>query len=152
MPAKAARFPMKPVALWRIGASSALIGGLCAAAHNWLTGGEFAWPKTVVVAAGAGMVTFIGYFLQPTLLQGERLYVSNSFGFRQWLALADIERVTMQKFWMHPCMRIVAREGKVYWLMRETVRLDEMHAAIVAQSGAQHPLAVALSTPLYALK
>lgn len=151
-PAESRRFPLNPVALWRIGAPSALLGGLCAAAHGWWSSGNFAWPKTIGVAAGAAIVTLLGYFLQPTVMRGDRLYISNLWGFRQWLALADIQLVTQKRYLNQPGFRIVATNGKTYWLSRETIRLDELHERIVASAGAANPLAIALSTPLYQLK
>lgn len=146
------RFPLNPITLWRIGAPSALIGGLCAATHNWLTGGDFAWPKTIAVAIGAGLVTLMGYYLQPTLLRGDQLYISNIWGFRQWLALSDIVSITQKKYIGQPGFRIVAKTGKAYWLARETVRLAELHERVVAAAGENNPLAVALRTPLYQLE
>lgn len=148
----ARRFPLNPVTLWRIGAPSALLGGLCAATHNWWTSGTFAWPKTIAVAIGAAVVTFMGYYLQPTLLRGERLYISNLWGFRQWLALSDIATVSQKRYLRQPGFRIVANNGKSYWLSRETVRLGELHERIVAVAGESNPLAVALRTPLHQLE
>jgi len=146
------RFPLNPVALWRIGAPSALIGGLCAASYDWWTSGHFAWPKTIGVAIGAAIVTLMGYFLQPTLLRGDRLYISNLWGFRQWLALADIESVNQKRYLNQPGFRIVARNGKVYWLSRDTIRVGELYERVVATAGAANPLALALSTPFHQLQ
>ena len=146
------RFPLNPIALWRIGAPSALVGGLCAAAHNWWSSGHFAWPKTVGVAAGAAIVTLMGYFLQPTVLRGDKLYISNRWGFRQWLVLADIESVSQKRYLNQPGFHITSRDGKIYWLSRETVRLGELYERVVASAGESNPLAVALSTPLHQLQ
>jgi hypothetical protein len=148
----ARRFPLNPVTLWRMGAPAALVGGLCAATYNWWSGGTFAWPKTIGVAAGAAIVTLTGYYLQPTLLRGDRLYVSNLWGFRQWLRLSDIATVTQKRYLRQPGFRIVASNGKAYWLSREIVRLGELHECIVTAAGESNPLAEALRTPLHQLE
>jgi hypothetical protein len=103
------------------------------------------------MAIAAVMVVAI-YFLQPTLCGESGVKAVNTWGLRKHVAWSDIKSVSLGRLYLvQPSLKLVDSQGRSYWIARDTKDLRSMHTLANAHGGPDHPLTVALETPLYKL-
>ena len=145
-------FPIKPQTLWRQAFPGLLLGALASRAASWLNGEPFSWPNTVPLMAIAAVMVVAIHFLQPTLCGESGVKAVNTWGFRRHIAWTDIKSVSLSRLYLiQPSLKLVDLAGRRYWIARDTKNLGCMHKLAKAHGGANHPLTVALETPLYQL-
>lgn len=128
------------------------MGAVAARVLLWAQGGAFSLPSTLpLMGVAAVMVVFL-YFFQPTLCGPAGLKVMNSWGLRRTVAWNDIAQVGLARLHLvQPSLKLVDRQGRAYWIARDTRDLRGLHALSKAFGGVDHPLTLALETPLHQL-
>jgi hypothetical protein len=146
------KFPLKLSALWRQIYPALLAGALLSQAIEWMRGNPFSLPSMFNLMALATAYVLYSHWLYPTMAGPAGLSLLNMWGRRHavpWDAISDV-RLARQYF-IYPSLRVRCNKGRVYWIGTDCARLAELHALATRHGGPQHPLALALSTPLYAL-
>jgi hypothetical protein len=151
-PAGMQAFRAKPVVLWRLTFPSLLLGAFTAAALRWFAGKPFSWPDTLPLMLIAAVIVVLTYVLQPTLAGAAGLRVLNTWGTRSFLGWGEVVRVDFARLYgLQPSLRLRDQRGRSYWIARESSGLQTLWRLAVQHGGPQHPLALALQTPLYRL-
>jgi hypothetical protein len=145
-------FRVRPVALWRLTFPSLVLGALLGSLPGWWAGRAVVWPDTVPLMAVAAVMVVLTYWLQPTLAGPAGLRVMNSWGVRGFVGWSEVASVELARLYgLQPSLRLRNHRGRSYWIARDSERLQDLWALAVQHGGAQHPLALALQTPLYRL-
>lgn len=145
-------FNIKLPTLWRQVFPAMVLGGLTWRGMMWLQGKPFNWPDTLPMMVIAGAFVLIMYFLQPTQAGEAGLNVMNNWGTRQRIAWSDIRSVNLARFYLlQPSLCLLDGKGKSYWIALDTKDLSGLHELASTHGGADHPLTLALETPLYRL-
>lgn len=145
-------FPAKIPALWRQAFPGLMLGAVVGRLTLWVQGQPFSLPGTLPLMAVAAMMVVLMYYFQPTLAGKDGVKAMSAWGFRRFVAWADIESVRFARLYLlQPSLKIVDSRGRAYWIAKETRNLGALHALAVEYGGASHPLARALETPLHAL-
>lgn len=145
-------FPVRLPALWRQAFPGLMAGALTGRAWSWLQGEAFSWPQTLPLMAAAALLVVFIHLLQPTQAGPEGLVLGTSWGWRRPVGWEDIvEARHARLFPVQPAIRLCDRQGRVYWIPRETQDLPGLHALARARGGPGHPLTLALEVPMYRL-
>lgn len=145
-------FPIKLPTLWRQVFPAMVLGGLTSRGLLWLQGQPFNWPDTLPMMAVAAVLVLMIHFLQPTQAGETGLHVMTIWGFRRRLAWADVRSVSFARLYLlQPSLRLLDAQGRSHWIATDTKDLAGLHELARAHGGADHPLTLALETPLYQL-
>jgi hypothetical protein len=145
-------FPVKIPTLWRQAFPGLVLGALVARASLWLQGQPFSWPETWPLMLVAAAMVCAMYFFQPTQAGPAGLKAMQYSGLRRFVAWSEVGEVGFGRlYFIQPSLRLVDRQGRVYWIARDTRDLKGLHALARQFAGPAHPLTRALETPLFAL-
>lgn len=145
-------FPVRLPALWRQAFPGLMAGAVASRAWAWLHGEPFSWPQSLPLMAVAALVVVCIHLLQPNQAGPEGLVLGTSWGWRRQVAWEDIvEARHARLFPFQHAIRLCDRQGRVYWLPRETQDLAGLHRLALARGGPAHPLTLALEVPMYRL-
>jgi hypothetical protein len=147
------KFPIKPTALWRQIYPALLVGALLSRGYDWLMGGQFSLPNMLLLMGFASFYVVYSHLFYPMLAGPSGLRLINGWGLRRSVAWADIVEVRhARQFGIIPSLRVRCANGRVYWIGTEVSNLAELYALATESGGPDHPLALALATPQYALR
>ena len=145
-------FPVKIPALWRQASQGMVLGALMARVSLWMQGQPFSWPNTLPVMGLAAIAVAVVYFFQPTLVGASGLKAMSTWGYRRTVAWPDITQVTFARlYFLQPSLKLIDRNGRAFWIARDTRNLHALHTLAKTHGGEQHPLTLALETPLFRL-
>ena len=148
------RLPTRLPLLWRLMVLSLTAGALIARTWDWLEGEPFRGVPTLFIVALAAPSVLLWYYLFDARAGAAGLRLFDAAGIPHHVAWGEIEAASLSR-WPYllfaPAVKLVLRDGRVRWLPRETKNLGELHALVLRQCGADHPLVQALETPLHRL-
>lgn len=145
-------FRVKIPTLWRQAFPGLALGGIVGRLSLWIQGEPFSLPNTLPLMAIAAVLVVLMHYLQPTMAGEDGIKAMNSWGVRRFLKWSDIASVTFGRMYgVQPSLKLTDRNGRAYWIARDTKHLGALHALAVEHGGRTHPLARALETPLHAL-
>lgn len=146
------KFPLKPAALWRHIYPTLLVCAIIGQGVDWLRGDQFSMPSMLPLMVTSVCYVLFMHVFSPTLAGTSGLRLINIWGLRRAVAWDEIVDVRNQRrFHWIPSLRVRCANGRVYWIDTEAANLAELYALAAQSGGPQHPLALALATPLYAL-
>jgi hypothetical protein len=146
------KFPLKLAAQWRQIYIPLLIGAVLGQGYSWLQGGSFSVPSVELMAVAAFYVGYMHLF-HPMRAGASGLRLINGWGMRRQVAWESIVEVRhARQFGLLPSFRVLSDNGNVYWISSEIANLAGLHALATQYGGPEHPLALALATPQYALR
>lgn len=145
-------FPVKIPTLWRQAFPGLVFGAIVGRLSLWVQGQPFSLPGTLPLMVIAAAMVAVMYYFQPTLAGPKGVKAMSNWGFRKQVSWSDIQSVHFARwYFLQPSLKLVDRNGSTYWIAKDTKDLGELHAMVVQYGGADHPLALALETPLHAL-
>jgi hypothetical protein len=146
------KFPLKLTALWRQIYPALLFGALLSQAIEWMRGNPFSLPSMFPLMALATVYVLYSHWLSPTMAGPAGLSLLNMWGARRAVPWGDVSEVRLaRQYGIYPSFRVRCSKGRVYWIGTDCSRLAQLHALAERHGGPQHPLTLALATPLYAL-
>lgn len=146
------KFPLKLSALWRQIYPALLLGALTSQVIEWLRGNPFSLPSMFPLMAMATVYVLYSHWLYPPMAGPNGLSLLNMWGARRPIAWDEVSEVRLaRQYGIYPSLRVRNKQGQVYWIGTDCTRLADLHALAERHGGPQHPLALALATPLYAL-
>ncbi len=142
-------FRVKLTALWRQVFPIGLLMTALLRIGAWLNGETFSWPSTLPLSISAGLVVLIFYVLRPTQASADGLKLLSRLGHRRFVAWADIAQVNFgHRQPLEPAFRITDVQGRLHWIPRHTQDMRTLQQMATKFGGPNHPVAVALATPL----
>jgi hypothetical protein len=148
------RLPTRLPVLWRMTVLSLSLGVLMARLWDFAQGRPFSGVPTLAVTAMAVPMVASMYLLMAGRAGERGMRLFDGWGWPRQVAWDDIVDVQLRR-WpalvFAPALAIRSRQGRVYWLPRESAGLGELHALVQRAAGPDHPLARALQTPLHRL-
>lgn len=143
------RFPVKLAALWRQVFPIGVLVAAISAASRWLAGQPFSWPSTLPLAVAAAIVVAALHMIRPVEVDPRGIRLLHRLGFRRLVPWSSISEVRFgYRLPLEPGFRVTDNRGRVLWLPRHTMRLRELQRLSALYGGEDHPLALALETPL----
>lgn len=145
-------FPVKLPTLWRQVFPGLVLGALLGRASQALQGETFSWPHTAPLMVAAAVVVLLGHALQPTQAGPAGLRAMTPWGFRRAVPWDDIASASFARmFLLQPSIRLLDKQGRSYWIARDTKNLPGLHGVAQTYGGRSHPLTRVLEVPLYKL-
>jgi hypothetical protein len=146
------KFPIKITALWRQVFPALMLGGVLGQGAAWWRGQSLSLPNSLPIMAFAAVIVVALHAFYPTLAGPNGLGLMNRWGLRRRVTWGDIFEVRLvRQYGMYPSLRIRCAHGGVYWIAMDSANLPQLYALALRHGGPDHPLAIALATPLYAL-
>ena len=101
------------------------------------------------LAVVTGLIVLLFHLLRPVQAGPEGMKLLSRLGHRRFVAWADVSEVSFgHRQPLEPAFRLTDRQGGVHWIPRHTRHLRVLQRMAVQFGGIDHPLAVALVTPL----
>ncbi len=145
-------FPVRLASLWRQAFPGLMAGAVASRGWSWLEGGAFSWPQSLPLMLLAAVLVVALHLLLPTQAGPEGLVLGTAWGWRRRVGWEDIVEVRHARlFPMQQGMRLRDRQGRIFWISRDTEDLSGLHALALSRGGPAHPLTLALEMPMHRL-
>lgn len=145
-------FRVKIPTLWHQASQGLFLGALIARLQSLARGEAFSLPDELPLMAMTAVAVIVAYFLQPTMAGKPGIKAMTFWGFRRQVPWPEIASVTFARlYYMQPSLKLTDRQGRSYWIARDTKDLPGLHAMAIEFGGVDHPLTRALETPMHAL-